>query len=93
METVDLMAGTSGRCLSFPDNYGKDFVMNTGEMTSWLGFGTLILFLIIALIVWARFIRKPENRHPMRGQRERNIEEIRKGAEQPESRSEQSKSE
>jgi hypothetical protein len=55
--------------------------MNTEEMTSWLGFGTLIVALIIALILLLRFMRKPENRHPMRGERERNIEEIREGAE------------
>jgi hypothetical protein len=55
--------------------------MNTEEMTSWLGFGTLIVALIIALILLLRFMRKPDNRHPMRGERERNIEEIREDAE------------
>ncbi len=55
--------------------------MNTTEMTSALGFGTLIIALLIAVVLWMRFMRKPENRHPMRGQEERNIEEIREDAE------------
>ena len=55
--------------------------MNTPEMTSLLGFGTLILALIIAVVILLRFLRKPENRHPMDGQRERNIQQIREDAE------------
>ncbi len=55
--------------------------MNTAEMTSALGFGTLIIALLIAIVLWLRFMRKPENRHPMRGQKERNIQEIREDAE------------
>lgn len=55
--------------------------MNTPEMTSALGFGTLILALIIAVIFLLRFLRKPENRHPMDGQPERNIQQIRDDAE------------
>ena len=55
--------------------------MNTPEMTSALGFGTLILALIIAVVLLLRFLRKPENRHPMDGQPERNIQQIREGAE------------
>jgi Na+/melibiose symporter-like transporter len=47
--------------------------MNTSELTSWLAFGTLGVALIIAIILWLRFMRKPGNRHPMRGERERNI--------------------
>jgi hypothetical protein len=54
--------------------------MSTGDMTSWLGFGTLGVALIIAIILWLRFMRKPENRHPMDDQRERNIGEIRSDA-------------
>ena len=54
--------------------------MDTADMTGTLGFGTLIVGLIIAIIIWARFMRKPENRHPMDGKRERNIEEIREEA-------------
>lgn len=56
--------------------------MNTPEMTSALGFGTLIIGLIVAIVLLLRFLRKPENRHPMEGQRERNIQEIRDEAEQ-----------
>lgn len=55
--------------------------MNTPEMTSALGFGTLIIALIIAVILLLRFLRKPENRHPMEGQPERNIQQIREDAE------------
>lgn len=54
--------------------------MDTADMTGTLGFGTLIVGLIIAIIIYARFMRKPENRHPMDGKRERNIEEIREEA-------------
>ena len=55
--------------------------MNTPALTSALGFGTLILALIIAVVVLLRFLRKPENRHPMDGQPERNIQQIRNDAE------------
>ena len=55
--------------------------MNTPEMTSALGFGTLILALIIAVVILLRFLRKPENHHPMDGQPERNIQQIREDAE------------
>lgn len=54
--------------------------MNTPQMTGSLGFGTLIIVLIIALVLLIRFMRKPQNRHPMKGERERNIDEIRKDA-------------
>ena len=56
--------------------------MYTPEMTSALGFGTLIIGLIVAIVLLLRFVRKPEIRHPMEGLRERNIEEIRDEAEQ-----------
>jgi hypothetical protein len=55
--------------------------MNTPEMTSLWGFGTLILALVVAVVVLLRFLRKPENRHPMDGQPERNIQQIREDAE------------
>ena len=51
--------------------------MDTGEMTGWLGFGTLGVALFIAIVLWIRFMRIPQNRHPMDGERERNIHEIR----------------
>ena len=55
--------------------------MNTPEMTSALGFGTLAVALIIAVVLLLRFLRKPEIRHPMDGQPERNIQQIRDDAE------------
>lgn len=54
--------------------------METADMTGLLGFGTLIIGLIIAVIIWARFMRDPKNRHPMKGERERNLGEIREEA-------------
>lgn len=51
--------------------------MDTADMTGALGFGTLIVGLIIAIIIWAKFMRDPDKRHPMKGERERNIDEIR----------------
>lgn len=54
--------------------------MDTADMTGTLSFVTLIVGLIIAIIIWARFMHKPANRHPMNGKRERNIEEIREEA-------------
>jgi hypothetical protein len=58
--------------------------MNTADMTGLLGFGTLIIGLIIAIIIWARFMRDPKNRHPMKGEREGNLGEIREEAGQQE---------
>ena len=55
--------------------------MNTPELTSALGFGTLVIALIIAMFLLLRFPRKPENRHPMDGEPERNIQQIRDDAE------------
>jgi hypothetical protein len=37
---------------------------------------TLVAALAIGIVLYLRHMRKPENRHPMRGQRERNIGEI-----------------
>ncbi|MCX7284917.1 MAG: hypothetical protein NTX28_12880 [Novosphingobium sp.] len=50
--------------------------MSTMDMTGSLAIGTLVIGLIIAVILLLRFLRKPGNRHPMAGQRERNISEI-----------------
>ena len=55
--------------------------MNTPELTSALGFGTLVIALTIAVLLLLRFLRKPENRHPMDGKPERNIQQIRDDAE------------
>lgn len=43
-----------------------------------LMFGTLLIVFLIAIVVLARFLAKPHNRHPMSGKRERNIDEIRR---------------
>jgi putative exporter of polyketide antibiotics len=37
---------------------------------------TLIAVAIIAVILLLRFMRKPQNRHPLEGERERNIGEV-----------------
>lgn len=42
--------------------------------------GTLLIALVIAAVLWTKFMAKPQNRHPMDGQRERNIDEIRRDA-------------
>lgn len=47
-------------------------------MISTLMFFTLIIMLVIAAWGLMRFIRKPQNRHSMDGNRERNIDEIRR---------------
>jgi hypothetical protein len=57
--------------------------MDTVDMTGLLGFGTLAVGLVIAIIIWLRFMRKPQNRHPMKGQRDRNIGEIRRESDRP----------
>lgn len=51
--------------------------MENGEPISILMFGTLLAVLVIAIVLLVRFMRKPGNRHPMRGQRERTVDEIR----------------
>lgn len=45
---------------------------------SLLMFGTLVAVVIVGLVLFLRHWRKPENRHPMEGKRERNIDEIRR---------------
>ncbi len=44
-----------------------------------LMYGTLGIVLIIGIVVFLRFWRKPANRHPMENQQERNIDQIRRG--------------
>ena len=48
-------------------------------MLSTLMFATLIVGAAIGLFVLIKFLRKPGNRHPMEGVRERNIGEIERG--------------
>lgn len=54
--------------------------MSNNEFVPMLGMFTLIASLLIAIVLLVRFLRKPANRHPMDGQRERNIGEIREEA-------------
>lgn len=49
-----------------------------GGPISLLMFGTLIVVVIVGVVLLLRHLRKPENRHPMAGERERNIDEIRR---------------
>ena len=60
--------------------------MDRIDLTGSLAFGTIGVVLLV--VVLARFLSKPKNRHPMEGQHERNIAEIREGtpAEQPSGR-------
>lgn len=51
--------------------------MEAGHPISLLLFGTLAVVAVILAVMLLRFLRKPENRHPMAGKRERNIAEIR----------------
>ena len=44
-----------------------------------LMFVTLGIVFLIGIVVLVRFLRKPSNRHPMEGHRERNIDEIQRG--------------
>ena len=46
-------------------------------MISTLMIATIVVALAIGLFLYGRHMRKPENRHPMEGERERNIAEIR----------------
>ena len=52
--------------------------MNAGHPVSLLMFGTFAVVVVIAVFLLVRHLRKPGNRHPMEGVRERNIEEIRR---------------
>ena len=44
-----------------------------------LMFVTLGIVFLIGLVLYLRHMRKPSNRHPMEGHRERNTDEIRQG--------------
>lgn len=52
--------------------------MQSAQPISMLMFGTLVIGLLIIGILLARFLSKRRNRHPMAGERERNIDEIRR---------------
>ena len=47
------------------------------DLVSSLALVTFALVVIGAIVLLMRFLRKPGNEHPMAGQRERNIDEIR----------------
>ncbi len=57
--------------------------MEAGHPISLLMFGSLLIPVIIAIVLLAAFLRKRRNRHPMEGQRERNIDEIRSEGGEP----------
>ena len=48
-------------------------------MISTLMFSTLIIGALLGVFLLVKFMRKPDNRHPLEGVRERNIGEIRRG--------------
>lgn len=52
--------------------------MQAAHPISLLMFGTLLVVVVIIAVLMIRFFRKRENRHPMEGKRERNIDEIRR---------------
>ena len=45
-------------------------------MLATLMIGTLIAAAAVGLFLYLRHMRKPENRHPMEGERERNIGQV-----------------
>lgn len=49
-----------------------------GSPISVLMFGTFVAVIVVGIVLLLRFLRKPGRAHPMEGQRERNIEEIRR---------------
>ncbi len=54
--------------------------MDRIDLTGSLAFVTIGIVLVALAIILIRFMRKPENRHPMEGKHERNIGEIRTDA-------------
>ncbi len=53
------------------------YLNNPDHPITLLGFGTLLAVVLAAMVMLALFLRNRRHRHPMEGQRERNIEEIR----------------
>lgn len=51
--------------------------MNANDLVPTLMIFTLAAGLVIALVLFIRFMRKPKNRHSMDGQRERSVDEMR----------------
>ena len=52
--------------------------MPSEQPISYLMFGTIAIVIVLAVVLVLRFLRKPANRHPMRGEPERDIDEIRR---------------
>lgn len=50
--------------------------MTSDELIPSLMLFILVAGLLIAVVLLFRFMRKPKHRHPMEGQRERNIGEV-----------------
>ena len=50
--------------------------MDRIDLTGSLAFGTIGVVLLVLIVLLVRFMRKPQNQHPMDGQPERNIAEI-----------------
>lgn len=63
--------------------------MNASNLIPALGLTTLIVVLAAAVVTYLRFMRKPQNRHPLEGKHEHNIaarldgEDIASPGEQP----------
>lgn len=57
--------------------------MSAGHPITLLMFFTLFVVLGLLIFLLARHLRKGSNRHPMEGERERNIEEIRREGPNP----------
>jgi len=47
--------------------------MNASDLIPALGLTTLIIVLAAAVVAYLRFMRKPQNRHPLEGKHEDNI--------------------
>jgi hypothetical protein len=58
----------------------NDPAAQAGHPLSLLGFGTIGIVLLLAVVALAWFWRNRRHRHPMAGERERNIDEIRREA-------------
>jgi len=50
-------------------------MMNASELIPALALATLVIVLAAAVVAYLRFMRKPQNRHPLAGKHEDNIAE------------------
>ena len=57
--------------------------MQSDTPVSLLMYGTIGIVLILAIFMLLRFLRKPQNRHPMDGQPERSVDQIRREGPRP----------